>query len=381
MDTQDDKVTFFTDQNASQSQPAADIRDYARQLSERRKLEDQKRKEERFLRRSLRHSEKLRALALAKKASKDFKEIAASRSNESIDSVNETPFAFRATNYADFIRELREKLSKYDLENGENSDIDDIGDREWEWLINKVSGTSVLQAFRLHDTLAIALEETRAKMGDLPMNRWAGDAVAIKSLNETLNELRFIPRNERSPAMNELFRILHKPQLVATLSSFDDVARVWSEMSDDVRPIDEPPYDELSTDDTVERTVYPSPVEGCYKILAVDDQGHTVTTPDGTTLVNVILQKRDEDFFGATVRSEGSAIVIGRIISGGLIERTGLLNEGDELLSVNGVDLMGKDIDNVSYILSSLGGHIDLLVAPIVPITEASLFQDEPVVI
>lgn len=61
--------------------------------------------------------------------------------------------------------------------------------------------------------------------------------------------------------------------------------------------MDEPAYDELSAEDTVERTVYPSPVEGCYKILAVDDQGHTVTTPDGTTLVNVILQKKDEDFF------------------------------------------------------------------------------------
>ncbi|VDL60317.1 unnamed protein product [Hymenolepis diminuta] len=379
MDAEDNNVIFFN-QDDPPNQPAADIRDYARQLSERRKLEDQKRKEDRFLRRSLRQSEKLRALAHAKKVAKDFKEVAADHSNQSIDSADEPPLTFEKIDYGDFIRELREKLRKYDSENGESSDIDDIDDREWEWLANKVSSTSVLQAFRLHDTIATALEEVRAKMGDLPMNQWAGDAVAIKSLDEVLDDLRHIPRNERSPVMNELYKILHSPQLTAALSSYDDVARVWSEMPE-VKPMDEPAYDELFADDTVERTVYPSPVEGCYKILAVDDQGHTVTTPDGTTLVNVILQKKDEDFFGATVRSEGSAVVIGRIISGGLIERTGLLNEGDELLSVNGVDLMGKDIDHVSYILSSLGGHIDLLVAPIVPITEASLFQDEPVVI
>ncbi|KAM7542079.1 hypothetical protein Aperf_G00000017723 [Anoplocephala perfoliata] len=373
MDASNDKVSFYNEDDPRQS-PTTDARDYARQLSERRRLEDEKRKEDRFLRRSLRQSEKLRALAHAKKVAKELKEIEKIRS-QSTDSSEEFPFTVERIDYGKFIRELRDKLKKYEGE--EASDIDDISDREWEWLATKVSSSSVLQAFNLHDAIAVALERTRAKMGDIPMKRWAGDVSGVKSLDDVLDELRKIPSSQRSSVMNEVIGIFSKPQLVGVLASYDDVARVWSEMPDGERYLEK--SDEETVDDTVERTVYPSPVEGCYKILAVDDQGHTVTTPDGMTLVNVILQKNDEDFFGATVRSEGSAVVIGRIISGGLIERTGLLNEGDELLSVNGIDLIGKDIDHVSYILSSLGGHIDLLVAPIVPITEASLFQEEPV--
>lgn len=74
-------------------------------------------------------------------------------------------------------------------------------------------------------------------------------------------------------------------------------------MPDEERYQEKSPLDEETMDDTVERTVYPSQVEGCYKILAVDDQGHTVTTADGTTLVNVILQKKDEDFFVSSLIS------------------------------------------------------------------------------
>lgn len=69
--------------------------------------------------------------------------------------------------------------------------------------------------------------------------------------------------------------------------------RVWSEQAEKKKVT----VKDDSNAATVEKTVYPSPIEGCYKILAVDDQGNTVSTPDGTTLVNVILQKSGEDFF------------------------------------------------------------------------------------
>lgn len=67
-----------------------DVRDYARQLSERRRLQDEKRKEDRFLHRSLRQSEKLRALAHAKKVARDLKEIEKVRSSQSIYSAEGT---------------------------------------------------------------------------------------------------------------------------------------------------------------------------------------------------------------------------------------------------------------------------------------------------
>ncbi|VDM30731.1 unnamed protein product [Hydatigera taeniaeformis] len=368
MDSPEDKVTFFND-NSPPSPATTDVRDYAHQLSERKRLEDQRRQEDRFLRRSLRQSDKLRSLARAKRVAKELKEATSAQNNLAFDDSEDDQ------NYGDFIRDLRQRLRKGKVVGSESSDIDELADEEWEWLANKVSDKSVLQAFNLHNVIASAFERTRAKMGDIPMDRWAGGDCAIPALNAVTWDLKNVPSVNRTPQIVELLAILRKPQVVEVLTAFDDVKRVWMEQTrGKIFTFNDSPNVE-----TVERTVYPSPVKGCYKILAVDDQGNTVSTPDGTTLVNVILQKSGEDFFGATVRNEGSAIVIGRIISGGLIERTGLLNEGDELLSVNGVDLMGKDVDHVSHILTNLDGHIDLLVAPVVPITEASLFQEDPV--
>ncbi|VDK37827.1 unnamed protein product [Taenia asiatica] len=324
-----DKVTFLSKRAAifsyyssftlgdspPPSAATADVRDYAHELSERKRLEDQKRQEDRFLRRSLRQSDKLRSLARAKKAAKELKEATAAQNNLAFDDSEDD------ISYGDFIRDLRKRLKKSKVAGGNSSDVDELADDEWEWLTNKVSDRSVLQAFNLHNIIASVFERTRAKMGDIPMERWAGDDSAIQSLNAVTWDLKNIPSLHRTSQMVELLTILRKPQVVEALTAFDDVKRVWLEQTEKEKVT----VEEDSSAGTVERTVYPSPIEGCYKILAVDDQGNTVSTPDGTTLVNVILQKSGEDFF------------------------------------------------------TNLDGHIDLLVAPVVPVTEASLFQEESV--
>jgi MAGUK p55 subfamily protein 5 len=55
----------------------------------------------------------------------------------------------------------------------------------------------------------------------------------------------------------------------------------------------------------------------------------------------VRIEKTNEPL-GATVKNEGEAIVVGRIIRGGTAEASGLLHEGDEILEVNEVELRGK---------------------------------------
>ena len=50
---------------------------------------------------------------------------------------------------------------------------------------------------------------------------------------------------------------------------------------------------------------------------------------------------------GATVRNEGDAVRIGRIVKGGIAERSGLLHEGDEILEINGIDIRGKSVNDV----------------------------------
>ena len=60
------------------------------------------------------------------------------------------------------------------------------------------------------------LEQTRAKMGDIPMENWAGDNHAIQSLNAVTWNIQHVPLSDRTPQMNELLRILNKPQVVVS---------------------------------------------------------------------------------------------------------------------------------------------------------------------
>jgi len=67
---------------------------------------------------------------------------------------------------------------------------------------------------------------------------------------------------------------------------------------------------------------------------------------------------------GATVKNEGECVVIGRIVRGGIAERTGLLNEGDELLEVNGIPMRGKTINEVSDMLAAMMGQVEFVIVP-----------------
>lgn len=54
---------------------------------------------------------------------------------------------------------------------------------------------------------------------------------------------------------------------------------------------------------------------------------------------------------GATVRNDMDSVIISRIVKGGAAERSGLLHEGDEILEINGVEIRGKDVNEVFDIL------------------------------
>jgi len=47
------------------------------------------------------------------------------------------------------------------------------------------------------------------------------------------------------------------------------------------------------------------------------------------------------------VKNEGDAVIIGRIVKGGVAEKSGLLHEGDEILEINGVEIRGMLINEV----------------------------------
>ena len=72
----------------------------------------------------------------------------------------------------------------------------------------------------------------------------------------------------------------------------------------------------------------------------------------------VKLEKTSEPL-GATVKNEGEAVIVGRIIRGGAADRSGLLHEGDEILEV----VRTNFIQNLYFETFSLkaGVHLGLI--------------------
>uniref|UniRef100_A0A914UUC9 Uncharacterized protein n=1 Tax=Plectus sambesii TaxID=2011161 RepID=A0A914UUC9_9BILA len=67
---------------------------------------------------------------------------------------------------------------------------------------------------------------------------------------------------------------------------------------------------------------------------------------------------------GATVRNDGERVIVGRVVKGGIAEKSRLLQEGDEILEVNGVDLRGKSVTEVCDMLRSITGEVTFVIAP-----------------
>lgn len=80
--------------------------------------------------------------------------------------------------------------------------------------------------------------------------------------------------------------------------------------------------------------------------------------------IRIIQIEKSSEPLGATIRNEGEAVVIGRIVRGGAAEKSGLLHEGDEILEVNGIEMRGKSVNDVCSILSGMSGTLTFLVVP-----------------
>ncbi|XP_061717775.1 protein PALS1 isoform X1 [Cydia pomonella] len=93
-----------------------------------------------------------------------------------------------------------------------------------------------------------------------------------------------------------------------------------------------------------------------------DEKALTAPDDPGEHIKIIKIEKTNEPL-GATVRNEGEAVIIGRIVRGGAAEKSGLLHEGDELLEVNGVAMRGKSVHEVCQVLGALSGTLAMVVA------------------
>ncbi|XP_045527438.1 protein PALS1 isoform X1 [Pieris brassicae] len=96
-----------------------------------------------------------------------------------------------------------------------------------------------------------------------------------------------------------------------------------------------------------------------------NDNFQPTNSPDDTSdTIKIIKIEKTNEPLGATVRNEGEAVIIGRIVRGGAAEKSGLLHEGDELLEVNGVSMRGKSVHEVCQLLGGLAGTLSVVLAP-----------------
>ena len=84
----------------------------------------------------------------------------------------------------------------------------------------------------------------------------------------------------------------------------------------------------------------------------------------GVDNIKIIRIEKTNEPLGATVRNEGDAVIIGRVVRGGAADKSGLLHEGDEVLEVNGVEMRGKSVNEVCDILAGMQGSLTFLVLP-----------------
>ncbi|XP_044006521.1 putative mediator of RNA polymerase II transcription subunit 24 isoform X2 [Aphidius gifuensis] len=117
----------------------------------------------------------------------------------------------------------------------------------------------------------------------------------------------------------------------------------------------------ISYIDGVERKQYPSSTSPSQSPSPTSSSHDFRNTEN----IKIIRIEKTNEPLGATVRNEGDAVIIGRIVRGGAADKSGLFNEGDEVLEVNGVEMRGKSVNEVCDILAGMQGSLTFLVLPV----------------
>uniref|UniRef100_A0A5S6QHM2 MAGUK p55 subfamily member 7 n=1 Tax=Trichuris muris TaxID=70415 RepID=A0A5S6QHM2_TRIMR len=94
---------------------------------------------------------------------------------------------------------------------------------------------------------------------------------------------------------------------------------------------------------------------------------HEVDEDEGLAVRIVRLVKNGQPL-GATIKEQNGALIIARIIRGGVADRSGCLSSGDQVIEVNGVSVVGKEPTDVVKLLNrSSSVTFKLIPAPAQP--------------
>ncbi|MBN3298780.1 protein PALS1 [Amia ocellicauda] len=174
-------------------------------------------------------------------------------------------------------------------------------------------------AFRIHNAVA------------LHMNKPSPPFPLMSNAQDLSQEVQTILQTTQQKDGQELNALLTSPHLQALMQAHDQVAE--QEMQPEPVPMEEGPYE-------------------------------TVTQYGGETVKVVRIEKARDIPLGATVRNDMDSVIISRIVKGGAAEKSGLLHEGDEILEINGIEIRGKDVNEVFDILADMHGTLTFVLIP-----------------
>lgn len=217
------------------------------------------------------------------------------------------------------VLELDDLLSS--LKHIQHSLVDSQSQEDISVVLQLVQNTDFQNAFRVHNSVAVNMSKAS------PPFPLAANAQDLSQ--EVQNIFRTSPQKDGQ----ELNALLTTPHLQALMLAHDRVAE--QEMQPQIAA-------ETPQDCTYE----------------------TMTRYGGETLKIVRIEKARDVPLGATVRNDVDSVIISRIVKGGAAEKSGLLHEGDEVLEINGIEIRGKDVNEVFDILADMHGALTFVLIP-----------------
>ncbi|KAK6999948.1 MAGUK p55 subfamily member 5 [Biomphalaria glabrata] len=297
------------------------------ELKKRREEEKRQRAEDEFLRTSLRGSKKLQALENKRhlgpapsgviNTAFDDEE---SEEEEDDEEDNDSKSHLRIVGQE---RYLKKNIGVEDLFSSLHQIKNRLNSQEDQkyilYLRNLCQNEQFQKAVHLHKQL---IEITSRSP---PVKAVTEDVIELKE------EIQLATERTHNPKAHELCHLLNKADLRNVLEAHDAIAQQALQTSEDV------------------------------------DLGEPLDSPlvqFGEDSVRIVHLEKTTEHLGATVKNEGESVIIARIVKGGAAEKSGLLHEGDEILEVNGVDMRGKNINDVSEMLANMSGTIRFMIIP-----------------
>ncbi|XP_052275959.1 protein PALS1-like isoform X2 [Dreissena polymorpha] len=301
------------------------IKHHQEEIRKRNEREEQRLKEQEFLRASLRRSEKLRALQKAQSKQNQAGVDNTAYANEDEDSggFEEGYVSGRHTqNSRDY---MKKNIGNGDvlalLRHMKEIVHSKEGKEKLKFLTNFFDQTQFQNAVDVHQKVLEVKRHTP---------QYRAECLNARELRE---EGVSALCSMKSPVTTELLSILNKPQMKELLYTQDSVAELQFKSSADQEPPNEDPH-------------IPNSV------------------PDTASVIRIVHLEKTTEPLGATVRNDGESVIISRIVKGGTADKSRLLHEGDEILDINGMSMKGMDINEVSDRLAEMTGTITFTIYP-----------------